>query len=95
MSGNLEQIVTYSIFIAIVFWVVAAASLFTLRRKFPELPRPYRAWGYPIVPLLFLLASVGILVSTLFEKPTESLAGLGMIAIGLPAYYFWRRRPAR
>ena len=92
LSGNLEQIVTYSIFIAIIFWIVAAASLFTLRKKFPDLPRPYRAWGYPVVPILFILASVGILLNTLLEKPVESLSGLGMIAIGLPAYYFWKRR---
>ena len=92
LSGNLEQIVTYSIFIAIVFWVVAAASLFTLRKKFPDLPRPYKTWGYPAVPILFILASVGILINTLLEKPVESLSGLGLIAIGLPAYYFWKRR---
>ena len=70
----------------------AAASLFTLRKKFPDLPRPYKAWGYPVVPILFILASVGILLNTLLEKPVESLSGLGMIAIGLPAYYFWKRR---
>ncbi len=92
LSGNLEQIVTYSIFIAIVFWVVAAASLFTLRKKFPDLPRPYKTWGYPVVPILFILASVGILLNTLLEKPVESLSGLGLIALGLPAYYFWKRR---
>ena len=92
LSGNLEQIVTYAIFIAIVFWIVAAASLFTLRKKFPDLPRPYKAWGYPVVPILFILASVGILLNTLLEKPVESLSGLGMIAIGLPAYTFWKRR---
>jgi APA family basic amino acid/polyamine antiporter len=92
LSGNLEQIVTYAIFIAIVFWIVAAASLFTLRKKYPDLPRPYKAWGYPVVSVLFIMASVGILINTLLEKPVESLSGLGMIAIGLPAYYFWKRR---
>ncbi len=92
MSGSLEQIVTYSIFVGIVFWIVAAASLFTLRRKFPELPRPYKAWGYPVVPALFIVASAGILVSTLVEKPAESLASLGIIILGLPAYWGWKHR---
>ncbi len=92
LSGTLEQVVTYTIFVAIVFWIVAAASLFTLRRKCPDLPRPYRAWGYPLVPVLFILASLGILLSSLVEDPVESLAGLGLLATGLPAYYFWRRR---
>jgi APA family basic amino acid/polyamine antiporter len=92
LSGNLEQVVTYTIFVAIVFWIVAAASLFTLRKKFPDLPRPYKAWGYPVVPALFILASVGILLNTLVEEPVESLSGLGLIAIGIPAYFFWKRR---
>lgn len=90
LSGTLEQIITYSIFIAVVFWVVAAASLFTLRRKYPDMPRPYESWGYPVVPALFLLASVGILLNTLLEKPTESLLGIGLIVTGFPAYFYWR-----
>ena len=92
LSGNLEQIVTYSIFIAIVFWIVAAASVFTLRKKFPDLPRPYKTWGYPVVPIVFIIASAGILLNTLLEKPVESLSGLGLIVIGIPAYYFWKRK---
>jgi len=92
LSGNLEQVVTYTIFVAIVFWVVAAASLFTLRKKFPDLPRPYKTWGYPVVPILFILASVGILLATLVEKPVESLSGLGLIAIGIPSYFFLKKR---
>lgn len=92
LSGNLEQVVTYTIFIAIVFWVVAAASLFTLRKKYPDLPRPYKTWGYPVVPVLFILASVGILLATLVEKPVESLSGLGLIAVGIPVYFFLKRR---
>jgi APA family basic amino acid/polyamine antiporter len=92
LSGNLEQVVTYTIFVAIVFWIVAAASLFTLRRKYPDMPRPYKAWGYPWVPALFILASVGILLNTLVQQPMESLSGLVLIAVGLPAYLLWKRR---
>ncbi len=92
LSGNLEQVVTYTIFVAIVFWIVAAASLFTLRRKYPDMPRPYKAWGYPWVPALFILASVGILLNTLVQQPVESLSGLVLIAVGLPAYLLWKRR---
>jgi APA family basic amino acid/polyamine antiporter len=92
LSGNLEQVVTYTIFIAVVFWIVAAASLFTLRKKVPDLPRPYKAWGYPVVPILFIVASAGILLNTLLEKPVESIAGLGLLVIGIPAYFFWRSR---
>ena len=90
LSGNLEQIVTYSIFVAIIFWVAGAASLFTLRKKFPDMPRPYKAWGYPVVPILFILASVVILIVTLLEAPAESFLGLGLIALGVPAYFYWK-----
>ena len=90
LSGNLEQIVTYTMFVAIVFWVVGAASLFTLRKKYPDMPRPYKTWGYPYVPILFMAASSGILVFTLIEAPFEALLGLVLIVLGLPAYYYWK-----
>ncbi len=79
-------------FVTIIFWIVATASVFTLRKKFPELPRPYKTWGYPVVPIVFILASSGILLNTLFEKPVESLAGVGLTILGIPVYYFWKRK---
>ena len=57
--------------------------------------RPYRAWGYPVVPALFILASVILMLNTLFEKPKESLWGLLFVALGLPAYAWWSRQRAR
>ena len=83
---------TFAMFVAILFWIAATASVFTLRKKFPDLPRPYKTWGYPVVPLLFILASVGILINTLIEKPVESLAGIGLLLLGIPVYMFWKRR---
>jgi APA family basic amino acid/polyamine antiporter len=68
------------------------AAIFTLRRRRPDAPRPYRAWGYPVVPALFVLASLGLVASTFLQRPWESLMGLALIAAGLPAYYFWRSR---
>jgi APA family basic amino acid/polyamine antiporter len=79
-------------FVTIIFWIVATASVFTLRKKFPELPRPYKTWGYPFVPIVFILASSGILLNILFEKPVESLAGVGLTILGIPVYYFWKRK---
>ncbi len=92
ISGSFEQVFTFVMFVAIIFWVAAAASVFTLRRKRPHLPRPYKTWGYPIVPIVFITASSGILINTLMEKPVQSLAGLGFTALGIPAYYYWRRK---
>jgi APA family basic amino acid/polyamine antiporter len=63
-----------------------------LRRTRPELPRLYRAWGYPVVPGLFILACGLLVVNTVSERPLESLWGLGLVALGLPAYAYWRHR---
>jgi len=92
LSGTFEQLITFTIFAAILFWIAAAASVFALRKKYPDLPRPYKTWGYPVVPIVFIVASAGILLNTLVERPVESLAGLGLTAIGIPVYYYWRRR---
>jgi len=92
MVGTFEQIFTFAMFVSIIFWIAATASVFTLRKKYPQMPRPYKTWGYPIVPALFILASVGILFNTLIEKPTEALAGLLFIALGIPVYFYWRRK---
>jgi APA family basic amino acid/polyamine antiporter len=94
LSGTYEQIYTYVVFAAVLFHVGTGAAVFVLRRKHPQLERPYRTWGYPWVPGLFIFASVLLVGNTLFEKPIESLLGLGLVAIGIPAFYFWRRRAA-
>ncbi len=94
LSGTYEQLFTYVTFVVVLFQVAAGVALFVLRRRRPALPRPYRAWGYPVVPALFVLASLLLVGNTLAERPVESMAGLGLLAIGLPAYAFWRRRTA-
>jgi basic amino acid/polyamine antiporter, APA family len=91
VSGTYEQLYTYVVFAAIVFHVAAGAAVFVLRRKRPDAPRPYRAWGYPWVPGLFIAATLVLVANTLWEKPVESLWGLGLVALGLPAYAWWRR----
>jgi APA family basic amino acid/polyamine antiporter len=81
-------------FAGILFWVLAAAAIFTLRKKQPDLPRPYKTWGYPFVPWIFIIALAGILVNTLIKKPVESLTGLALMAIGIPVYFMWKKRRA-
>ena len=92
LMGTFEQMFTFAMFIGILFWIVATASVFTLRKKRPDLPRPYKTWGYPVVPAIFIIASTGILLNTLIEKPVEALAGLLLTALGIPAYYYWKSR---
>jgi len=82
---------TYVIFGATVFYTLAIAAVFVLRRTRPDLPRPYRTWGYPVTPLVYVVAAAGLLANMLRETPAESLAGLGVIAAGLAAYPLFDR----
>ena len=92
VTGTFEQLFTFVMFVTMIFWVCTVFSVFTLRRKFSDLPRPYKTWGYPVVPVIFIIASVGILLNTLYQRPVESLAGGALTASGIPVYFYWRRR---
>jgi APA family basic amino acid/polyamine antiporter len=92
LSGTYEQLFTYVMFASILFSVAAGVALFRLRQTMPDRPRPYRTSGYPVVPLVFIAGSAAFVLNTLFERPVESLAGLGLLALGLPAYWYWGRR---
>ncbi len=72
------------------FYALAVAAVFVLRRVRPDLPRPYRTWGYPVVPVLFLLASVGMMLNALWTDPVNTGVTFGIILLGLPVYYAWR-----
>ncbi len=72
------------------FYALAVAAVFVLRRTRPDLPRPYRTWGYPVVPLLFLLASVAMVVNALWTDPVGTGITFGIILAGIPVYYAWR-----
>ena len=91
LSGTYEQLFTYVMFASILFSVAAGIALFVLRRTQPHVPRPYRTWGYPAVPIIFVVGSAAFVLNTLLERPVESLAGLGLVAIGLPVYWLARK----
>jgi APA family basic amino acid/polyamine antiporter len=91
-SGSYEQLYTYVVFALFVFHAATGAAVLVLRRTRPELPRPYRTWGYPWVPFLFIGWSLVFVVNTLVSKPVESGIGLAMVGLGVPAYLGWRRR---
>ncbi len=95
LSGTFEQLYTYVVFVEVLFYALTGAALYVLRRTQSATPRPYRTWGFPWVPALFILSSLALMANTLKERPTESLIGLGILALGLPAYFFWRREPPR
>ena len=91
LSGSYSQLYTYAVLVTLLFHVLAGIAVFVLRRSRPEAPRPYRVWGYPLVPIAFLAAMAVLLVNTVAERPIESLLGLGLVALGLPAYLYLKR----
>ncbi|TAM84689.1 MAG: amino acid permease [Acidobacteria bacterium] len=91
ISGSFEELYTYVIFAMWIFSAAAIAGVIILRRRLPDLHRPYRVWGYPILPIAFILAALAIVVNTLVRTPLESLLGLAIILAGVPLYYIWKR----
>ncbi|HWE35259.1 MAG TPA: amino acid permease [Isosphaeraceae bacterium] len=86
-----DLLYTYVIFGGAVFYALSIASVFVLRVRLPDLPRPYRAWGYPITPIFYLFSSFLLMGSMLYQSFAPSVAGLAIIAAGLPAYLYFRR----
>src|SRR5690606_34747981 len=72
------------------FYALAVGAVFLMRRRRPDAERPYRTVGYPVVPLLFLLASVAMLVNSAVEQPLDTAFSFGVILAGIPAFYIWR-----
>ena len=95
LSGSYEQLFTYVMFASILLHMIGAIGLFRLRFTRPDHPRPYRVWGYPFVPILFILASAAFVLNTLVERPRESFAGLVFLALGLPVYWYQKSRDGR
>jgi APA family basic amino acid/polyamine antiporter len=92
LTGGYEALFTYVTFASVLFGTLGGVAIFVLRVRRPDVPRPYRALGYPVVPALYVLGSFALVWNTLVERPTESIAGLGLVALGLPFYYYWSRR---
>jgi len=94
LSGWFDDLYNFVIFGSWILYLLTTLSVFVLRHKFPDMERPYRTIGYPIVPVLFICVAALLLVSTLQTRPRESLMGLGLMALSIPFYIYWRRRKA-
>lgn len=93
-SGAFDVLTDLIVFMLLLFNGLAVASIYVLRRTLPNAVRPYRVWGYPVVPALFLAATAYLMVNMFLATPGRALAGLGIVALGLPLYaYFTRRLP--
>ena len=94
LTGTYGQLLDYVIFAALIFYALTTLSLFRLRATRPDMERPYKAFGYPIVPGLYMLAAAAIAVILLFAKPAYSISGLFIVLLGIPVYFIWRSRSA-
>ena len=96
LSGSYSDLLDYVIFAALLFYILTISALFVLRRRQPDLERPYRAFGYPVLPALYIAAACVIEVLLLLYKPDYTWPGLIIVVLGLPVYFLWRGKgPAR
>jgi amino acid transporter len=91
LSGWFDDLYNFVIFGSWILYLMTAVSVFVLRKKMPNLKRPYRVLAYPVVPVLFIGVAALLLLSTLQSRPRESLMGLFLMALGIPFYFYWKR----
>jgi APA family basic amino acid/polyamine antiporter len=91
VSGSYERLFSYVVFAAWIFYGMTVLGVVVLRRKRPDLPRPYKMWGYPVTPMVFAGVAFWFVINTIVTTPVSSLTGLAIVASGVPVYYIWRR----
>jgi basic amino acid/polyamine antiporter, APA family len=94
VSGSFETLLTYVVFMSWVWFALAALAIFAYRKREPDAPRPFKTPGYPLTPILFVASALVIVGNTVIAQPTQSLIGLGITVLGMPAYLWWRKGAA-
>jgi APA family basic amino acid/polyamine antiporter len=92
ISGTFDTLTDSVVFASCLFYALSAAAVIIFRVREPDLPRPFRTWGYPFTPVVFVLVSVALLASALYATPKQALLGVGVIALGVPFYFYWSRQ---
>ncbi|HMC63001.1 MAG TPA: amino acid permease, partial [Candidatus Solibacter sp.] len=90
LTGTYENLASYAMFAAWIFYGLTAMGVVVLRRKFPDRPRPYRMTGYPVTLFLFVAVALGFVINTFIATPVPAAVGTLLIAAGVPAYWFWK-----
>ena len=91
LSETYGDLLDYVIFAVLLFFSLTILAIFVLRVKRPDIPRPYKAFGYPVIPAIYILTTVFIMVILLMYKPNYTFPGLGIVLLGIPVYYLWKR----
>lgn len=92
LSGSFSQLLKYEIFVSLLFYILVIGGLILFRKKFPDIPRPYKTLGYPYLPAIYCIMASIIAANLLVQELKVSLAGLGIVLLGIPVYLFWRRK---
>ncbi len=91
LSGTYGQLLDYVVFAVLIFYVLTIFGLFRLRKNHPEIDRPYKAFGYPFIPLIYIILASAVMIILFFYKPEYTWPGLIIVLLGIPAYFFWRK----
>lgn len=92
LSGTYQTLYEYVVFALVLFFAATGAAVLVLRAKKPGLPRPYKTWGYPVVPLIFILINLIIFLNSIYSQPREAFIGLLIILAGVPAFLYWKKK---
>ena len=92
LSGTFDQLTDMIIFAVFIFYGATSLAVFILRRRMPDAPRPYKVWGYPVIPAIFIVFCIVLVFNTIFTRPREAIFGLALIFSGLPVYWFLNRK---
>jgi basic amino acid/polyamine antiporter, APA family len=91
LSGTYSDLLDYVIFAVLIFFSLTILGIFILRKKRPDIPRPYKAFGYPVIPAIYILTTILIMVILLIYKPNYTFPGLGIVLLGIPVFYIWKK----
>jgi APA family basic amino acid/polyamine antiporter len=88
LSGQYNQLLDFLIIVVLIFYILTVGGLFILRKKKPNMERPYKAFGYPFLPALYIILAVWVSINIIINQTENSLYGIGIMLLGLPIYYF-------
>jgi APA family basic amino acid/polyamine antiporter len=91
LSGTYGDLLDYVVFAVLLFYILTIAGIFRLRKRRPDAERPYRAFGYPVLPALYIVVAAAISIDLLIYKPLYSWPGLGIVLLGIPVYFLWKQ----
>lgn len=94
LIGSFDTLTDYVVFAMWIFYALITGTIFVYRRKYPHLERSYKAWGYPVVPVVFLFVAAWLIYRTIMDSPKQSLTGIVIILVGIPFYYYFTKRSA-